>query len=83
MFAITCSHKFLDKYIEIITAENDEWRSQFANGRSYTQELQLSWLRLCDALPLTFCQCRFCEYELVVLQPGHFLPHNALLPLYL
>ncbi len=25
MFAITCSHKFLDKYIEIITAENKVW----------------------------------------------------------
>jgi len=44
MFAITCSHKFLDKYIEIITAENKKWQSQLAAGTGYIRALKVSWL---------------------------------------
>jgi len=42
MFAVTCSHNCLDKYIEITTAENEQWISHLANGKSYTRDLRVS-----------------------------------------
>jgi len=32
----------MDKYIEITTAENNEWVSRLANGTSYTRVLKVS-----------------------------------------
>ncbi|KAF8816081.1 hypothetical protein BYT27DRAFT_7209006 [Phlegmacium glaucopus] len=55
----------------IITAGNNKWLSQIANGNKYTREL-----KVLDP------SVRYAEYELVVLQPNHFLPDNSLLPLY-
>ena len=44
MIAVTCSEKFLDKYTDIITAENRIWASRHAEGKRYIRELQVSWL---------------------------------------
>jgi len=44
MFAVTCSEKFLDMYIDIITAENEIWASRHAEGKRYVRELQVSRL---------------------------------------
>ena len=38
MFAITCSENFLDKYIKLITAENEKWQTHFADGEIYAQK---------------------------------------------
>lgn len=38
MFAITCSEDFLDKYIKLITAENEKWQTHFADGEIYAQK---------------------------------------------
>lgn len=79
MFAITCSHNFLDKYIEIITAETSNGsctrKALYAGSES-----KLAWQ--CMVPFHWFCSVRFPEYALVVLQPHHFLPDNSLLPLY-
>lgn len=46
MICITCSEKFLDKYIKIITAENEAWESHLANhGEDYLRNLKVSWVR--------------------------------------
>ncbi len=37
IFAIACSHKCLDDYIEIIAAENEVWLSHLAKGKCYTR----------------------------------------------
>jgi len=71
MFAVTCSHVFLDKYIDIIKAENDVWASHSERGIVYMRELKL----LDDST-------RLADYELVILQPEHFLPDNSVLPFY-
>jgi hypothetical protein len=44
MFAVTCSEKFLDMYIDIIEAENDIWAAEHAKGNSYIRQLKVSWL---------------------------------------
>jgi len=46
MLAITCSDKFLNMFIEIIAAENNEWLSRIAKGQRYMRELKVSWLGL-------------------------------------
>lgn len=71
MFAITCSHEFLDKYIAIITVENDRWLHEIEKGSMYIRKL-----KVLDP------SVRYAEYELVVLQPNHFLPDESLLPVY-
>ena len=37
IFAVTCSHKFLDMYIDIIKAENEVWLSHYERGEPYTR----------------------------------------------
>ena len=41
MFAVTCSHKFLDMYIDIIKAQNEIWVSHYAAGYSYVRKLKV------------------------------------------
>jgi len=52
-------------------SENNEWLSLLAKGKGYTRVL-----KVLDP------SIRYAEYELVVLQPDHFLPDDSLLPLY-
>jgi len=44
MFAVTCSEKFLDMYIDIVEAENDIWVAEHAQGNPYIRQLKVSWL---------------------------------------
>jgi hypothetical protein len=41
MFAVTCSHKFLDMYIDIIKAENEIWVKSLEVGNSYVRKLKV------------------------------------------
>lgn len=38
MFAVTCSHEFLDLYIKHITSENEKWAALHSEGKVYTRE---------------------------------------------
>jgi hypothetical protein len=41
MFAVTCSHKFLDMYIDIIKTQNEIWVAHHEAGDSYVRKLKV------------------------------------------
>jgi hypothetical protein len=41
MFAVTCSHKYLDMYIDIIKAENEIWATHRAARVAYVRDLKV------------------------------------------
>jgi hypothetical protein len=86
MFAVTCSYKYLDMYIDIIKAENEIWVTHREAGLLCTEaESKVTWPYM---VSFTHFVCRYIssvllpEYELVVLQPDHFLPDDSLLHFY-
>jgi len=59
MFAVTCSEKFLDMYIDIIEAENDIWVAVHTQGNAYIRQLKVSWSLNRSAFSLILVrQCR-------------------------
>ena len=44
MFTVTCSHRYLDKYIDIIKAENEIWVTRRDAGIPYVRDLKVRWL---------------------------------------
>ncbi|KDR71111.1 hypothetical protein GALMADRAFT_229754 [Galerina marginata CBS 339.88] len=70
MFAVTCSQATLDALAEIIQKENKVARERAEEGTPYIRNLKI--LSVSESA----------EYEVVVLQPKHFLPNKSCLTRY-
>ncbi|TFK68426.1 hypothetical protein BDN72DRAFT_841809 [Pluteus cervinus] len=69
--AVTCSSESLDKLIELFEKENSEMSKRYLKRQLYTRDIDFY-----DP-PM-----RGAQYELVVLQPEHFLPERSQLAIY-